>query len=90
MATRWWWFPAVLALALLASLACWPEAGAQPGVTVPGRYQIATFPGRAAQFGLEQNATGCYLLDTATGQLRTLVLDGEGRGSWKEVCGPVR
>jgi hypothetical protein len=51
-----------------------------------GRYQISAFPARPPQFGYEHNVPGCYMVDTATGELWILNAEGQGKGVWKRCA----
>jgi hypothetical protein len=93
MQTRQWWIAVVL-LGILGFLlfSRRPEAAAQPGMPVIGKFQIATFPGRAPQFAFDaQGPVGCYLVDTATGELWVLSPPaGDQKQSWKKIVDAVR
>ena len=91
MKTQRWWIPVAL-LAILGLLASGkrPEAAAQGNVPPVGRYQISASPGRPPQFGMEAHGTGCYLVDTANGELWVLSTDGQQKSSWKRITDPVR
>jgi hypothetical protein len=39
---------------------------------------------------MEAHGTGCYLVDTATGELWVLSTDRQEKGSWKKIADPVR
>ncbi len=86
---RWWIVLIVLGFVAAIGLGRRPESLAQPAHPATGRYQIAAFPGKAPQFGMELQGTGCYLVDTATGELWSLTLDQQRNSIWKRIAGPV-
>jgi hypothetical protein len=88
---RGWIAAALLGIVCIFAFNRRPEAAAQPGSPQTGTYQIATFPGRAPQFGNEvQGAAGCYLVNTATGELWTLSMDGQQKRAWKKIADAIR
>lgn len=80
----------ILAVLGTFSIATRPQANAQAENRAIGRYQISSFPGRPAQFGLEMNGPGCYCIDTATGELWTYIPDANQKFGWKRVSDGIR
>lgn len=80
----------ILAVLGLFAVAMRPKANAQAENRVVGRYQISSYPGRPAQFGLEMNGPGCYCIDTVTGELWTYTPDPNQKSGWKRVSDGIR
>jgi len=84
---RWWIAAALLGISASVLFTARPQA-ADPTTPPVGRYQISAFPGRPAQFAMETQGVGCYLVDTTTGELWFLSTDGQQKNAWRKLAGP--